>query len=101
MEENILTDVTPLLSQLQELLAKLENSCHITRKKKPKSEKSESVLPKISKPKHPYSDSDSVNSSFSMPTDMLVQLNNHAFEQGKSRSQVIMETLMLAGIIKV
>jgi hypothetical protein len=99
MEEYLLTDVTPIIGQLQVLLDNLEKRCHITRPKKTKSEKSGTVLPKIGKPKHPYSDKDSVNTSFSMPSDMLVQLNNHALKLGKSRSQVIVETLVQAGII--
>lgn len=105
MEENILTDVTPVLSQLQEsiqeILATLKNSGHIPRKKKTKDDTSETKLPKISKRKNQFSDNNVVNSSFSMPPDLLVQLNRFAEKQGKSRSQVITELLLREGIITV
>ena len=98
MAESIVADITPVLRQMQELLATLEKCCHTPR---PRKTKSGSVLPKIAKPKHPYSAGNVVNSSFSMPTDLLVQLNSFAERQGKSRSQVIVETLLREGIITV
>lgn len=96
MTEKLVIDVTSLLTQIQELLENSEKRCNTKPHKKTQSG---SDLPKIAKPKHPYSDSKVVNTSFSMPMKLLVQLNTFAETHSKSRSHVIVEALLHGGIV--
>ncbi len=99
MTDAIVTDVTPLLTKIQELQALLNGISLNTPPEKTKKHRGNQKLPKI---RHRYSATEKVaRVSFSMPPSMFEQLDTYVVAKNKTRTEVIIEALVESGIVMV